>query len=452
MHTQLKHIVWQGSLLAMVVAVLAFGFVRAEGEGPAFTGDDVEAQLASGSLDTTFAGDGVQVTNFGGADHAQDVAMQSDGKIVVAGSKGFDARPPVDFALVRYNPNGSLDTTFSGDGKLLTDFGGDDTAYDVAIQPDGKIVVSGVTRVPKQTSISNDLAVARYNSDGTLDTTFDGDGKQTVDFGLDDVWGNGSHGGLAIRSDGKIIIGGYIRNNQSLDFAVYRLNSDGSLDETFGGTGVVSIDFRAGNYDVASDLLLQNGKIVVGGYTCSSGFNPCDFALARLTPNGALDTTFSGDGRQTTNFGSDYDYGAALAKQSDGKILLVGSKHPTWIAIARYNSDGSLDPTFNGTGKKSIRFGEWAGGSAVQVRGNGKIVIAGTAFASGNQDFALVRLHSDGSLDTTFSGDGKARYTNGTNSDSAAALVIQADGKYVLAGVTEVDTSHSDFAVLRILP
>jgi uncharacterized delta-60 repeat protein len=448
MHTQLKHIVWQGSLLALVVTLLAFGFVRAEGEGPAFTSDGVEAQLTSGSLDPTFSGDGARFTHFGGSEVARGVAIQADGKIILVGDKNYD-----NFALARYNPNGSLDTTFSGDGKQTTNFGGSDVAYGVAIQPDGKIVVSGETQ-PSVGPNNRDLAVARYNTDGSLDLTFSGDGKQKVDTDGAGYDVNGSLGDPHIQPDGKIVAAGYgyVNGSNDTDFVIYRLNPDGSLDSTFGGSGAVSFGFGAGRWDIARDLILQNGKIIAFGDTCVSSEYYCDFAVARLNLNGTLDATFSGDGKQTTNFGGK-EYGYGLAKQSGGKIVAVGStsgSNGKFFAVARYNQDGTLDTTFNGTGRKRISFSFPAAATDVQVRGDGKIVVVGLAYNGTAFDISMVRLESGGALDTTFSGNAKATYGYGTNDDYRQALAIQEDGKYVLAGAAF--GIQSDFAVLRILP
>jgi uncharacterized delta-60 repeat protein len=449
MVTQLKRMVWQGSLLALLVALLAFGFVRAEGEGPAFTGDGVEAQLASGSLDPTFSGDGAAFANFGGSERTFDVAVQPDGKIVLVGDEDAD-----NFALARFNPNGTLDTTFSGDGKQTTNFGGSDVAYGVALQSDGKIVVSGESeRDLGVDGTSHDLAVARYNPDGTLDTTFSGDGKRIIDVGLDiGVYGNGTSGDIGIQADGKIVMAGYVRKS-NLDFIVYRLNTNGTLDASFGGTGTVSFGFGADRQDRAFDLILQGGKIIAVGQTCDNGWGNCDFAIARIRPNGTLDTTFSGDGKARTNLGGE-ESGLGLARQADGRIVAVGATSGTSgnvFAVARYNPDGTLDTSLNGTGKRKIAFGDSAGARDVKVLGNGKLVIVGATYDGTDNDVALVRLNSNGSLDNTFSGDGKAAYTSGgTNNDSGLALALQADGKYLLAVSTHID--GSDLVVLRVLP
>src|SRR5688572_5060785 len=406
------------------------------------------ALAAPGDLDTTFDGDGLVITNIvpsipGRSDKASGIAIQADGKIVVAGDSGaFPAFQ--DFTLARYNTDGALDTTFHTDGRLVTNFGSGDEASDVAVQSDNKIVAAGQTCI----NYVCDVAVARYNSSGVLDTTFSGDGKQTTDFGGSD---NGLYGGLAIQSNGKIVVAGYVLNGTDYDFAVYRYLSNGSLDTTFSGDGKVSFGFGAGRQDSARDLVLQNdGKIVVAG---DSGGN---FAIARLNLNGSIDTTFSGDGKQTTDIGPNGSaWGVAL--QPDGKIVVVGQIRPdevlsfrTKSAIARYNTNGSLDTNFNVTGKKvfSVIPSAYSGATDVIIESNGKIVVL--AFTPG--DFALVRLKSGGAFDTTFSGDGKTTFDFG-GSELAATLAVQPlDGKYVLAGYTNSIMHRNDFALARVLP
>jgi uncharacterized delta-60 repeat protein len=318
----------------------------------------------------------------------------------------------------------------------------------VAIQSDGKIVVSG----EKCNSASIcDLAVARYNTDGTLDTTFSGDGRHVVGFGSGD---NAGGGGLAIRADGKIWIAGYMTNSSGdLDFAIYRLNSNGSLDTTFSGDGKLNGAFGVGKDDFARDLLIQpGGKVVIVGTTCAPG-GDCDVALARMTAGGALDATFSGDGKQITNLGGDDD-ATGVARKSDGKIVVSGVRRigdNASLIVARYNTDGTLDATFSGDGKQVVSIGPNSGAMDVRVQADGKIVMAGAAHDASYYDAVLVRLNTNGSLDTTFSGDGKLRVDFGGNEDMAAALVRQSDGKYVLAGATW-DGTQLDFALARVLP
>jgi uncharacterized delta-60 repeat protein len=351
-----------------------------------------------------------------------------------------------DFALARYNTDGSLDHTFSGDGMLLTDFGGADSGQGVAIQSNGRIVVSGSTC---SGGICK-LAVARYSGIGGLDSSFSGTGKKVL------AYGSGGNGGaaVAIQADGKIVIVGYMKNGSGdFDFAVYRLNPDGSQDGTFSADGRVTIGFGPGRQDTGRDLRLQGGKIVVGGSTCAHDFSSCNFAVARLKSNGSLDTTFSGDGKQTTDFGAN-DQGYGLAVQADGKIVVAGvkmiSSTNTQMALARYTTSGALDTTFGSAGRKVVTFGTRAAADGVLVQADGKIVVGGHGYNGTNFDFALLRLNPNGTADASFSGDGKATVNFGRH-DQAMSLLRQGDGKYVLGGLT-FGATPNDFALARVLP
>ena len=241
------------------------------------------AMAAPGDLDPTFSGDGKQTTDLGGG--ANGVAIQPDGKIVVVGASGDG-----NFALARYNPNGSLDRSFSGNGKQRTDFGGRDRAKGVAIQADGKIVAVGLGGRREF-----EFALARYNPNGSLDRSFSGNGRQRTAFGRS-AFANG----VAIQADGKIVAAGTATGQFRLDFALARYLPNGSLDRSFSGDGKQTTDFGAD--DVAKAVAVQaDGKIVavgVGRAFAEIG----DFALARYNPNGSLDRSFSGDGKQTTSF------------------------------------------------------------------------------------------------------------------------------------------------------
>lgn len=440
MFLHFPHLAWKAGLHATAKILLAVTIALA----------------ASGDLDTTFDGDG-RVTSFvvpanpGRSDTTFAVAVQPNGKILAVGLSSVPSTATSDFAIVRYNPNGSLDTSFSADGRLITNFGGIDQAFDVALQSNGKIVVVG-QKCNNAFTIC-DVALARYNPGGALDTTFSGDGKQVTDFGGKD---NGSLGGLAIQKDGKIVVAGYMWTGTNYDFAVYRYLANGSLDPTFSGDGRARFGFGAGRQDFASGLVIQsNGKIVVSGYSGDAKAANNNFAVARLNANGSMDTTFSGDGRQVTNFGAD-DYGIAVALQPDGKIVVVGEKDTATLfafAVARYNTNGSLDTTFNASGRKvfSIVPGVHSAAASVQIQADGKIVIAGSAGPEGAVDFALARLNSNGAFDTTFSGDGKTTVDFGGIDFSLDLALQPADGKYIIGGDT-YDGTQTDFAVARLLP
>jgi uncharacterized delta-60 repeat protein len=354
---------------------------------------------SDGSLDTTFgSGSGWITTSLSsGSNFINDIVLQDDGKILAAGNSGDYSAS--DFALARYNPDGSLDTTFDGDGFVITDFaGGTDTANGVALAADGKIVVAGTAFTAPPWS-SYDIALARYNPDGSLDTSFDGDGKVLTGNGyyIDD----GGHA-ITLQEDGKILVAGMtiikIDYSSYRKFIVARYNLDGSLDTTFDGDGMVIPDFN-GYSEFANDILVQpDGKIVVVGRTDSAG--TIDFALARYNPDGSLDTSFDEDGKVITNLLA-INTGNAVALQPDGKILMAGfadtyydpySDAESVFALARYNPDGSLDTSFDEDGWLTTELGDTGFYPNhecydIVLQPDGKIVLAGESGAS----FALVR-------------------------------------------------------------
>jgi len=416
----------------------------------------------NGSLDATFDHDGKVMTEVENRnDWGSSVAYESDGKIVAAGYSFNEIISNYDFAVARYNADGTLDTSFDNDGKVTTEIGsGDDYGQSVAIQSDGKIVVAGYSN----NGSNHDFALARYNTDGSVDYGFGGSGKVTTDFS-----GNHDYGyGVAIQSDGKIVAAGYILNGSYYDFALARYNTNGSLDTSFDGD--TSMPGYPGNGKVTTAVGSENnyghgvaiqsdGKIVVAGYS-DNGANP-DFAVVRYNTDGSLDDLFDGDGITTTAVGSGGDYGISVAIQTDGKIVEVGysdtGPNPDF-AVVRYNTDGSLDDSFDGdilmpgypgNGKVTTAIGSQNdSGFSVAIQSDGKIVEAGFSSDVSGADFAVVRYNMDGSLDNSFSGDGLVTTAVSGNNDGAGSVAIQNDGKIVAAGINW-NGSDYDFALVR---
>lgn len=386
---------------------------------------------ADGDLDTSFGGNGFVTTDiFGNADQAYGVAVQADGKIVVAGQS------QVDFALTRYNPDGSLDSTFGNNGKVTTDFfGGFDAAHGLAIQLDGKIVAVGTTGL--------DFAVARYNPNGTLDTTFGAGGLVETDFD------SGIDVALAVAINNKrITVAGLTYNGVSSQFAVAQYLPDGTLDSLINNTGTITTSFTGG-LDGADAVAIQpDGYIVVAGRAGTA------WGLARYDKEGELDFRFGNGGLVITNFAGDTNSAGAgeVLVQTDGKIIatgiaITGTKKD--FALARYNSDGTLDPTFNGTGIVTTDFvgGDDSGQGAV-LQPDGKIVVAGLAFVQVATQFALARYDSNGSLDPTFGANGKVLTDLPGVGEGANAIALQADGRIVVAGFANPGNTY-DFAIAR---
>jgi uncharacterized delta-60 repeat protein len=399
--------------------------------------------LTAGSLDPMFDMDGKATTPVGNfSNGVNSVALQADGKIVVAGySYGTDP----DFGLARLNADGSLDTSFGTNGKVLTDFGGSfDRAYAVALQADGKIVAAGETN-----AASGGFALVRYNMDGSLDTSFDGDGKVTTSFG-----GNTAAYSVAIQADGKIVVAGRgFDDTIGLGFALARYNNDGSLDASFGTDGKVTTDFSNGN-DYALVVAIQsNGKIVAGGarnsyciFIFPNTVCYADIALARYNAEGSLDNSFGTNGKVATVYGG-YDRAIDVAIQADGKIVTAGGN-----SVVRYNTDGSLDTSFDADGRVIIPVANFV--NAVAIQSNGKIVAAGINYIylkkETTSDFALFRFNTNGSPDPSFDTDGIVTTDYGGFEDSARSIAIQPDGKIVAAGYAR-NSTDDEFAIARYI-
>ena len=413
--------------------------------------------LQAGALDPTFGGAGKVGTDFGQLDGIEDLAVQSDGKIVAVGSTQQPVTFDDQFALARYTRDGSLDATFGTGGKVTTEFGNRfNSAYAVALQDDGKIVAAGVT---SGGSNGADIALARYNADGSLDTSFGAAGKVVTDF-------NSTHEGalgLAIQPDGKLVVVGYTRPIGSFetnlpDFALARYNPDGNLDTSFGGDGKVSTAFTPDwanfGYDVA---LAPDGKIVAAGWGLPHGAGgPGVIDVARYNADGSLDASFDGDGRVVSAPGT--DNGAfAVVVQPDRRVVVAGFIEFD-LGLVRYNAGGRLDLTFGSEGVARSSLGRFATAYDLVRQPDGKLVAAGVV-GPGSTDFnavgfAVARFGRSGEHDESFHGG--AISTDFGAYDVAQALALQPDGKIVAGGYSaQVDnegtTTAEDFALARYL-
>jgi uncharacterized delta-60 repeat protein len=398
-----------------------------------------------GSLDLSFGTGGVVTTDFGGFDDGgYSVAIQTDGKLVVAGWSDNGPINNSDFALVRYTTNGALDLTFGTGGRVATPIGsGDSRGYEVAIQTDGKLVVAAVSF-----SGGNPVfALVRYTTNGALDLTFGTGGIVTTPIGSDGESGLS----VAIQTDGKLVVAGWSNNGTNLDFALVRYTTNGALDNTFGTGGIVTTDFGSSDDRGSSVAIQTDGKLVVAGIS-GIGNNP-NVALARYTTNGSLDLTFGTGGIVTTDFGGYDDGGRSVAIQTDGKLVVagwsdIGSNYD--FALVRYTTNGALDLTFGTGGIVTTPVG--SGGAeafSVVLQTDGKLVVAGFSFnGSTNSDFALVRYTTNGTLDLTFGTGGKVTTDIGSTGDVGQSVAIQTDGKLVVAGTSNNGDTY-DFAVVR---
>ena len=349
----------------------------------------------TGELDQTFGTGGKVIAALdAGGDGLDAVTLQPDGKIVAAGSLIHDNWTTA-FLLARFNSDGSLDTTFGNQGVTVTGFGdGSTDGRAIVLQPDGKIIVAGVSGAGPYSEL-NDFALARYNANGSLDPAFGTGGKLKTHF--PGVYNTGSNAtAVALQSDGKIIVAGRYKNEGSYrEFALARYNANGSLDPSFGSGGMLTTSMGAGDSAALSIVLLPNGRIVLTGYF-TAGHRNHDFALACYSPNGTLDQSFGNGGRVNTDFsGASDDIASDVAFQSDGKLIVAGQTglYPSFdVALARYNTAGQLDLTFGIGGKVSSNFGSRDEGYSVAIQGDGRVVVAGISDPTGGTfDFMVAR-------------------------------------------------------------
>ncbi len=340
-----------------------------------------------GSNDASFDFDGTIAWDFlGTVDVAAAAAQHADGRIVVVGNT-YLAGPRATMAVLQLNSDGSPDYGFGSVGKVTLDYGGNDVARGVVVQPDDKIVLAGAG------NSSTNILVSRLNPDGSPDASFDGDGNASIDFGTSDYGA-----AVALQEDGKIVVAGQTGSGADENLTVVRLNADGSLDASFAGDGSKTID-NAATETPAAVLLQPDGRIVV------AGFAGPDVAVTRLDSDGSADSSFGGDGTVTVDFaGEDRAYGATL--QANGKIVVVGAQGVNPIngsadaaVVARLQPGGALDTTFSGDGKQTVTVGTGASANAVGLQDNGRIVVAGQATEDANIKAFVARLDGESAAD-----------------------------------------------------
>jgi uncharacterized delta-60 repeat protein len=413
------------------------------------------AWAQSGALDATFGDGGYVVTsvNFNTAGSwATDVAVQPDDKIVVAAeSYNYENTSTRDFYVLRYDANGALDPTFGNGGVArfgITAAADYETPYALAIQPDGKILVGGVA--------AGNPAVARLNSNGTLDTSFASGGKLTFQFANKE---GGDVGSIIVLADDRIMLGG----TSSGRFGFARLKADGSFDTTFNGSGKLSANVspqKASQNGGMSDLTIQpDGKILASGFSGSGPRQPRSWMLMRLNANGSLDTAFGSGGQTMINFGGTWSVARHASVLPDGKILAGGdmlvSPNSTWIYV-RYLSNGQIDTTFGSGGKIMIAAGGSSRIEGMAIQPDGKIVGSGWWRDTADSvpwDVMIMRLNPDGSMDNGFGTNGSTFTDYNGMADEGHSMAVQSDGKFVLAGIINgYGATTSSIGLYRYLP
>lgn len=398
-----------------------------------------------GTLDVSFGSSGSVTTDFSGTDGSgYKTALQSDGKILVVGD-AYNPNPLSQFAISRYNVDGSLDLTFGVGGKVLTSVGTiSSIAYSLQVQPDGKIVVVGCAMNSAGTNWN--FALVRYDSFGVLDNTFGIGGKVMSTISL----GSTAYD-LFLRPDGKIVACGTAFNGSYHSFAVARYNVDGSLDNSFGSNGQVIIHPGTGSGAALGMGEQSTGHIVLSGYT-TNGSN-LEIAMVRFDSLGVLDNTFGVSGIALTSIGGTQNIANDIAIEIDDKIILVGRTNNGGLfdfAVLKYNVNGTLDNTF-GTNGYVITSIDISNDNAlgVAIESNGRIIVAGNYMNSANkQNIAIMNYNNDGSINSNFGVNGKVMTQIGSSHCNANSVVLQSDGKIIIAGRIYNGTNN-DFLVAR---
>lgn len=399
------------------------------------------ASADAGDLDPSFGGDGRATIDVLSNDFGFGAALDPDGRILIAGDVDFPADRTV--GLARLAADGPPDALFGGGTGFVTSnptVAVSDFTENVQLQPDGKILVGG--------SYDGSVGIHRYNTDGLPDTGFSGDGVVKDSFGHPQ-----SAGGVLPLPGGKLLWfgrGAYPAGVHDLDLVRY--NANGSLDATFGAGGLVTHSIRPGTdleqYHAA--LVQPDGKILIGG-EIQRGANGLDWTVARFNPDGSFDQSFDNDGRLATPFSGD-DFLHDMVVQPDGKIVAVGSRTATTldIVLARYLPDGSLDKTFSGNGKQAIDLGGDEIGRGLVLQPDGKLVVSGeTDAAGGDDDMVVSRLDAAGERDPGFGVNGTRFVDFNGGEDEAHDLLLQPDGKLVATGWA-VMPGGADFAAIRL--
>src|SRR5262245_30154942 len=399
---------------------------------------------AAGFPDPAFGAGGKVTVPFNGTVKAAAVAIDAQGRIVVAGSTA-DQGGRV-FAVARLRADGSPDPTFGTAGKTTVSFNANDEATAVAIDAQGRIVVAGNTAV----SIGpNDFAAARLNPDGSLDKSFGIGGKSVAYFNGDD-----KATAVAIDAQGRVVVAGTTdQGGGNLDFAVTRLQVNGYYDLSFGSLGKTTVSFNADDKAAALAIDAQ-GRIVVAGATAVAG--GFDFAVARLTAGGLLDAAFGTGGKTTASFNA-RDDASAVAIDAQGRVVVAGTTDQGGgnydFAVTRLTTGGLSDDSFGTGAKTTVSFNAIDQAAAVAIDAQGRIVVAGTTgLGGGNYDFAVARLTAGGSLDPAF-GAGGTTTASFNADDKATAVAIDGQGHVVIVGTTTLPGGglDSEFAVVRLI-
>ena len=395
------------------------------------------ALATPGDLDSTFGSGGIALTPVGSDDYVRDLAVQADGKIIAAGASSADGTT-YRFALARHNADGSLDPTFGSGGKVVTSLGTSAMIHAVALQPDGKIVVGG--RV--YSGGSSDFAVARYTSAGALDTTFGTGGVVTTAIGNDSTaWD------LGLEPDGRIVVAGQARVTGRQRVALARYTSAGALDASFGTSGRTTLTLGTGDAYAYGLARQADGRLVVAGGADDNGV--AKFAVARFGTDGALDPSFGTGGSvlSAIGFGSTAN---SILVDPDGRLVVGGMSvgFTTRFAVVRYTANGAFDGSFSTNGVAYAQPGFTAFANSLARQSDGRLLVAGQVVGSSGQRFALSRFNADGSTDTGFGTGGSVTTAIGSTGE-AFKVAMQADDRILVGGTGDSAGGVRQFALAR---
>lgn len=403
----------------------------------------------SGLPDPSFGDNGIVITDIssGQPDILRAIAIQPDQKILAAGSIGTGAAS--DFVVVRYLPDGSPDPDFGVDGIARIDFNGvPSSCYAVAVQPDGRIVLAGQA----STNNASDFAVARLNTDGSPDTTFSHDGKVITDLSTTFEFPNT----VLLQKDGKIIAAGRLESKTFSDFAAVRYLPNGDPDPDFGFQGIVTTSLQSED-EVRCGVIQPDGKIILAGFSSVSAKG--DFAMVRYLEDGTIDQSFGTNGKVLTDLegAGRSDFASGIVMEPDGHLVLTGSANfdnlflASDIGVARYDADGHLDLSFGDQGVYLLKLGGNTQAFNIARQSDGKYILAGKSdYVFSHNQWLIARINHDGGLDTLFGDHGLTLTDINGNNEEPTGILIQNDSRIVVGGLTG-DFTTLDFVLARYI-